>query len=253
MREIPQGLATVEFAAQVNGLYVALMAHARAGAQEEPSLGGQLLFAGELNAQGRAMVVAANIAGAASLAATADPMAQKQAVRDGVADFLVTTLDEALRILKNEVRKRETVAVCVAAAPQAVEREMLERGVLPDLLPPGGASNEIDLDTFLKQGARCFEVGIAPQGGVLVAWQVSSAPARWLPLVDAIALEYLELDDLATRRWLRLAPRYLGRLAQGVRVARFGSAAAQGFRNRVEEAVESGAIGAEVSFRAVNA
>ncbi len=48
----------------------------------------------------------------------------------------MTSLDEALRILKNEIRKRETVAVCVAAAPETVEREMLERGVLPDLLPP---------------------------------------------------------------------------------------------------------------------
>ena len=67
--------------------------------------------------QGRALVVAANIAGAATLAATADRAAQKQALRDGVADFLVTSLDEALRILKNQLRKRETVAVCVALRP----------------------------------------------------------------------------------------------------------------------------------------
>ena len=76
-------------------------------------------------------MVAGNIAGAASLAATADPVAQKQAIREGVVNFLVTSLDEALRILKNEIRKRETVAVCVAASPQAVAAEMLERGVLP--------------------------------------------------------------------------------------------------------------------------
>ncbi len=78
--------------------------------------------------------MAANIAGAASLVATADRAAQKQAIRDGVADFLVNSLDEALRILKNQLRKRETVAVCVGLAPEAVEREMQERGVLPDLL-----------------------------------------------------------------------------------------------------------------------
>ena len=35
----------------------------------EPCLGGQLLYAGELDATGRALVVAGNIAGAASLAA----------------------------------------------------------------------------------------------------------------------------------------------------------------------------------------
>ena len=80
------------------------------------------------------MVVAANIAGAATLVATADRAAQRQAIRDGVADFLVNSLDEALRILKNQLRKRETVAVCVGLAPEAVEREMKERGVAPDLL-----------------------------------------------------------------------------------------------------------------------
>ena len=56
---------------------------------------------------------AANIAGAASLSATADVATQKQAIRDGVVDFLVTSLDEAARILKNEIRKRQPVAVCV--------------------------------------------------------------------------------------------------------------------------------------------
>ena len=61
----------------------------------EPSLGGKLLYAGELDAEARALLVAANIAGAASLAASADAAARKQAMRDGVVDFLVTSLDEA--------------------------------------------------------------------------------------------------------------------------------------------------------------
>ena len=47
---------------------------------------------------------------------------------------MVTSLDEGLRILKNEIRKRETVAVCVALSPDTLQREMQERGVLPDLL-----------------------------------------------------------------------------------------------------------------------
>ena len=100
----------------------------------ETGLGGKLFYAGELDEEGRALVVAANIAGAATLAATADRAAQKQALRDGVADFVVNNLDEALRILKNQLRKRETVAVCVALPPSNVESEMNERGVSPDLL-----------------------------------------------------------------------------------------------------------------------
>ncbi len=99
----------------------------------EPSLGGRLLYAGELDDEGRVVVLAGNIAGCATLAATADIAAQKQAIRDGVVDFLVTSLDESLRILKNEVRKKGTVAVCVAASPEEIEQQMLERGVEPDL------------------------------------------------------------------------------------------------------------------------
>src|SRR5947209_11758122 len=71
---------------------------------DEPDLAGRLLYAGQMDEDGRALIVAANIAGAASLCATSDQQQQKQAVRDGVVDFLVTSLDEALRILKNEIR-----------------------------------------------------------------------------------------------------------------------------------------------------
>ena len=194
----------------------------------EPNLGGKLLYAGELDREGRALIVAANIAGAASLAATAEPAAQKQAIRDGVADFLVTSLDEALRILKNQIRKRETVAVCVAAAPEAVEHEMLERGVLPDLLRPGAAATA-EFATFLSQGAQQIQPSALDENQTLLAWSVASAPAQWLPKLDAIALDCLEPEDAAARRWLRLAPRYLGRLSQNQRLLRCNTESAQKF------------------------
>ncbi len=106
------------------------------GAHPETGLGGKLFYAGELDEAGRALLVAANIAGAATLATTADRAAQKQALREGVADFVVNNLDEALRILKNQLRKRETVSVCVALPPSDVEREMNERGVSPESAAP---------------------------------------------------------------------------------------------------------------------
>src|SRR3954447_15148632 len=89
--------------------YSLLMAQAETQAAGEPCLGGKLLYAGNLDENGRALVIAANIAEAASLCASADPVAQKNAMRDGVVDFVVTNLDEALRILKNEIRKRQGV------------------------------------------------------------------------------------------------------------------------------------------------
>jgi hypothetical protein len=189
-------------------------------AHTETGLGGKLFYAAELDEEGRALLVAANIAGAATLAASADRDAQKQALRDGIADFVVTNLDEALRILKNQLRKRETVAVCIAQSPSDVEREMSERGVAPDILrsdlsiPPSHnalaphESEETELD-LSKIPA-------------LVTWRVDSALPKDLALLDEIALACLEprLDANAwkSRRWLRLSPRYLGRLAQGLRL-----------------------------------
>lgn len=222
-----------EFVLPVERRFTALMQtdapSAAAGPTLAPSLGGKLVYIGELDAEGRAWMVAANIAGGASLAVCADPAAQKQSIRDGVADFLVTDLDEALRILKNEIRKRETVAVCIGSAPQAVEREMGERGVVPDLLPRLGLAE-------------------APEPEALVSWRVGSAPAQWLPQLDALAVDAVESDAVA-RRWLRLAPRYLGRGARNVRALRCASAAAERFIAGAREAVQSGEIGVEVEIR----
>jgi len=244
----PNPSSALEFILQVEDLYAALVRPESAIANGEPSLGGKLLYTGELSAYGRALLVAGNIAGAASLAATADVTAQKQAIRDGVADFLVTSLDEALRILKNEIRKRETVAVCIAASPDAVEREMLERGVVPDLLPSLGSP--VSPTTIFGQGARRIELSDDESGRDLVAWSVAAAPSHWLPRLDALALDCFCRDStpeaLAARRWLRLAPRYLGRIAQGLRLLRCQPDATKEFVSRAQSAVDRGEFGVEV-------
>jgi urocanate hydratase len=243
--------AAFDFALQVERLYAALIRTAGAPGlasetwDSEPSLGGKLLYAGELDRQGRALLVAGNIAGAASLAATADVAAQKQAVRDGVADFLVTSLDEALRILKNEIRKSQTVSVCVAASPHDIELQMLERGVLPDLLPPD-FSRASRFSMSFGRGVRQIELVAPEDSRTLLAWHVASAPAQWLPKLDSIALGCLDPSDGAARRWLRLAPRYLGRLAQGVRVLYCEREASREFVARVQAGVRCGEIGVEV-------
>jgi hypothetical protein len=242
--------AASSFTFQVERLYAGLIQAVKPNpaADCEPGLGGKLLYAGKLDTQARAMVVAANIAGAASLAASADPIARKQFMRDGVVDFLVTSLDEALRILKNEIRKRETVAVCVALEPKTVEAEMLERGVVPDQLRPG-ADDSQESASFLRLGARRVEPAAPEKGKALLDWRVASSPAIWLPRLDVMAADCLQHEDGAARRWLRLAPRYLGRMAQGVRVLRCGESAAAHFLERVREEVERGEIGVAVELR----
>lgn len=208
----------------------------------ELGLGGKLLFVAELDDQGCRLVRAANIAGAASLSATADVATQKLVIRDGVVDFLVTSLDEAARILKNEIRKRQRVAVCVTAKPDTVAAEMAERGILPDLPrrpsdPPSAIPNQAD----------------PTEGTVLVAWSVSSAPARWLPRLDEFALECLDQGAGAARRWIRLAPRYLSGLARGFRLVSASREFGSRFVERVRERSAAGEIGAsgqiQLSFR----
>jgi hypothetical protein len=237
----------LDFVLEVEQLYVSLLASREPEPATEPGLGGWLLYAGDLNPMGRALLLAGNIAGAASLAVTADAAAQKQSIRDGVADFLVNSLDEALRILKNEVRKREPVAVCVGADPHAVETEMLERGVVPDLLAPDSAD-----DAALALGGRRVVLVEAAPTTALLRWSVASSPARWLPKLDAIALDCVgsesSFEAQAARRWLRLAPRYLGRLAQNFRVLRCSTDVADAFKSNVLAAVDKQEINAAVQI-----
>jgi hypothetical protein len=242
--------AAFDFIIQVEQAYTKLIE--TAPADRETGLGGTLFYAGELDEETRALIAAANIAGAATLTATADRDAQKQAIRDGIADFLVNSLDEALRVLKNELRKRETVAVCVGLAADAVEREMTERGVLPDLqradLPktrvPDALMEEIQI-----VGENTEAVLDSSEMKSLVTWSVASAPAQWLPLLDAVALDCLDADAWPARRWLRLAPRFLGRLAQGMRLISADREFAARFIGRVRVKVERGEIGVAVELR----
>ena len=229
------------FMTEVERTYDAIIScSADAGVSEAgtgPGLGGRLLYAGKLDDAGRALVVAGNIAGAATLAAASDPATQKQAIRDGVVDFLVTALDEALRILKNEIRKGGTVAVCVAAVPEAVESEMIGRGVAPNLLRDAVLRNR-------NSSAR---------GGVSVSWRVATAPAQWLPRLDAIAADCLSGEAASARRWLRLAPRYLGRLAHGERLVFADADFARRFLEQVRHQVEAAQIAVPVTVRVCDA
>jgi hypothetical protein len=188
-----------------------------APAEDDPSLGGKLLYVGEPEAVGRVFTIAANIAGAATLAASKDPSALRQAQREGVIDFLVNSLDEALRILKNEIRKRQPVAVAVSLAPAAIETEMLERGVLADLLPPQSISvpRPTSITRFISQGAEGVrEHQIAKK---LMVWPAPVEFAQNLATFESTLCEYLAPGDYLNRRWLRLSPRYLGPAARRLR------------------------------------
>jgi Urocanase Rossmann-like domain len=186
----------------VYAYYAALACHLNA----ESGLGGKLLYAGELDQDGARLVRAANVAGAASLSAASDASTQRSAIRDGVVDFVVTSLDEALRILKNEIRKRNGVSVAVTVPhPQLVD-EMTERGVLPDLLRDSESAA-----LFAAQGAQLVHASVMPAGHSLALFHSPSAE------FEQRALALIPAGDQAARRWLRLSHRYLVPQARRIR------------------------------------
>ncbi len=187
----------------------------------EQGLGGRLIFAGELRAQREdaasdALVAAANIASAATLAAAPDAVAQRRVMRDALVDFVVNSLDEALRILKNEVRQRRAVSVAVAIPAEQLAEEMRERGVQPERFV---ASAEIDSDF---------------PASVFVAWRRESCCSRAKSVEETAAMELA--SDPIRQRWLRLAPRYLGRAAHRVMGVGLSGAEIAAWRERVASA-----------------
>src|SRR5258708_35383100 len=63
-----------------------------------------------------------------------DPELIKRRVKAGYCDVMVTSLDEALRILKNAVRKREAASIGLVGNCADLIPELAKRGVVPDLL-----------------------------------------------------------------------------------------------------------------------
>jgi urocanate hydratase len=97
-------------------------------------LSGKLIVSGGMGGMGGAQPLAATMTGAAFLGIDVDPERIKKRLKTGYCDFLVNTLDEALRILKNAVRKKENVSVGLVGNCADVIPELAERGVVPDIL-----------------------------------------------------------------------------------------------------------------------
>jgi urocanate hydratase len=97
-------------------------------------LSGKLIVSGGMGGMGGAQPLAATMTGAAFLGIDVDPERIKKRLKTGYCDFLVTTLDEALRILKNAIRKKENISVGLVGNCADVIPELAERGVVPDIL-----------------------------------------------------------------------------------------------------------------------
>jgi urocanate hydratase len=97
-------------------------------------LEGKLIVSGGMGGMGGAQPLAATMTGACFLGIDVDPERIKKRLKTGYCDFMVNSLDEALRILKNAVRKKENISVGLVGNCADVIPELAERGVVPDIL-----------------------------------------------------------------------------------------------------------------------
>jgi urocanate hydratase len=114
-------------------------------------LAGKLIASGGMGGMGGAQPLAATLNGAAFLGIDVDPERIKRRVKTGYCDVMVTELGEALRILKNAVRKREATSVGLAGNCADVIPELARRGIVPDLLTDQTSAHD-PIGGYIPQG-----------------------------------------------------------------------------------------------------
>jgi len=238
--------------ARVRAYYTALCATAVSyfGAA---SLAGRLLLIDGLADEGDTLLVAASIAGAASLVLETRIEMVRHCVRNGIADFAVNTLDEALRIQKNEIRKRQPIAVLLEREPSDVLGEIVERGAQPDLLRWTSAEpvSQPFIDTLRQRGARPLPDSLEtdPDPAREVCWRAEGSSAA-LRQLDLLAAQILPQPDLERQNWVARAPRYLPRALRLERRVQMTPEESTAFLAAIEERATQSALAAKVSVDA---
>jgi urocanate hydratase len=190
--------------------------------QLQPAWAGALILNIGLNTEGSALSFASNIAGAACLTIEPDPVTARAALRTGACDFVVNTLDEALRALKNEIRKQRPLSVGLESPVSSTLQELLERGVAPQLIATTTADpNLSNFRTPILTQSEDPAIPGSTQTTNLVNnllnqnhWttHVQTFPdIQTLRDFDACALGLLSPEDTLRRTWLTAAPRLFSR------------------------------------------
>ncbi len=194
--------------------------------QLRPSWAGALLLGVGLDDAGCELALAAQAAGAAALLLEGDAATMREAQRLGCCNFHVTTLEEALRVLKNEVRLGRAIAVAVSGNPVGWLAEMVERGVLPEAVAASRdlrSEELVSIEAFLGWGALPIAgLGLGPLScSVDLAALLAAKTMDW-EIVEETAASFVErrmrdaemiaslhgetlLPEL-TAAWLRSAP-----------------------------------------------
>ncbi len=243
-------------------------------------LKGKLVVTGGMGGMGGAQPLAATMNGAAFLGIDVDPERIKKRLKTGYCDVMVTSLDEALRILKNAVRKGEATSVGLVGNCADVIPELAKRGVVPDLLTdqtsahdPLGGYVPNGMTLLQKLGAVTFDYGnnirtFAFQQGVKNAYDFpgfvpayirplfceGKGPFRWVALsgepsdiarTDQLVLEMFPHDE-HLNRWIKLAQKRVKFQGLPSRICWLGYGERDKFGLALNELVAKGEIKAPV-------
>jgi urocanate hydratase len=116
-------------------------------------LAGKLVVTGGMGGMGGAQPLAATMNGAAFLGIDVDAERIKRRVKTGYCDVMVNNLDEALRILKNAVRKGEATSVGLVGNCADVIPDLAKRGVVPDVLTDQTSAHD-PIGGYVPNGMR---------------------------------------------------------------------------------------------------
>ncbi|MGA7159275.1 MAG: hypothetical protein WBY53_20700 [Acidobacteriaceae bacterium] len=184
-----------------------------------PRWAGALVFSSGAGVAATGLPAAVSIAGGTSLLLDSDAAGVKAVFRQGGVDFVVNTLDEALRVLKNEIRKHRPLSVALEGPVEPALAEMQERGVLPDL--------QVRWDGVDYSCAEQLQLVGMESSPKLAAWlrerkwtdaAIERATAMELRELDASLLAQLPEDDAVRRAWVQRIAHYQRPVAGGARV-----------------------------------
>lgn len=188
---------------------------------------GKLVFACGAGVSATGLSVAVSIAGGTSLMLDPDATAVKAVLRQGGLDFVVNTLDEALRVLKNEIRKQRPLSVGLIAEMQPALAEMVERGVLPDLLVSGDPLQKEPVEIGVLEQVGMERLLLSERSDLLRGWlaergwsetMLEAATASELRELDARLIKLLPAADRLRRTWLQRIGHYQRVSGGGVRM-----------------------------------
>jgi urocanate hydratase len=204
------------------------------------TLYGEFVLGCGLGGFGGAQPLAGVLNGAAFLGIEADPERIKRRVKSGYCEVMVSDLNEALRIIKNAVRKGAPASVGLAGNCADVLPETAARGVVPSVVTdctpsrspfdgyvasdqqgPDSASNQLrGMRELQRLGSLVIGAGdnftkprdylqpMGAEGWRLATWMALSGEPDDVTRADRLALEMFSGDQRLTRS-VELAAKYV--------------------------------------------